>query len=270
MIDQDTSEITSSPPVHRWVDRGTHYEHLAKQQTKAWLAAKNGRLTASNFAASVGHSRFTTPDQLRDRMVRTAQGEEISILNDLELTPDQIEELKANLERGNIHEEMIREYCRRIFQREFRNPGLFVSKQDTQLGCSYDVEYLDNPEWMMEIKSTKKVSEQLFVRSWTHTREQFVADGIKVCMLKPFETTWNKEKNEHYLPWYIYLEHYDQMQGSMIIGNRKWCNYSVFSEGCLYMEPVEVNKVYWENELLPGIQKFQQTLPIMSRLEPNI
>ena len=80
---------------------------------------------------------------------------------------------------------------------------------------------------------------------------------LREHMLK-IESGWEPSKFYHS---HICDSHYAQIQGSMKIANKKWCDYIVYAtrSNLSYVERIPFNQTYWDTTLWPGIQSFLES-----------
>ena len=50
--------------------------------------------------------------------------------------------------------------------------------------------------------------------------------------------------------------YYPQIQGQMAIGERKWCDFVVYTNKGISIERIPFNSTFWESELLPKLTEF--------------
>lgn len=213
-----------------WEDKETYYLNKAEQGTDEWKNFRKFRITASNFGAAIGLSKFSTPTEIAEDTcnIKLKTFDEKSV---------------SNMAHGTMMEPLAREwYCNKKGVNVVE-VGLAVPKWNNYIGASLDGDIVGT-DGMIEIKSPKKMY-----------------FPIKKHMEKPpFE---RKEifKNNPYYHDHIWDTHYAQMQGAMMITNKKWCDYIVYAseDNLVFCERVLFNKNYWENYLYPKLQNFIET-----------
>jgi len=221
-----------------WIDKGTYWLNIHPQCSPQWHGTKEKLhlVTASNFGAVIGDSKFKTPDQL---------AEYISGYKKQEFSDKSIQVM----EHGVKMEPWARQWYIQTYQVEVREVGLAVPKWYPKIGCSLDGEVIGpngELDGMIEIKSPLHMYKPLIEHS----------SRIKAGWQPP----------PHYHD-HIWKTHYAQMQGCMAIMNKKWCHYVVFSteDKEVYQERIYFNREYWEKILFPGLYNF-----IENKLEPLI
>ncbi len=131
------------------------------------------------------------------------------------------------MQHGTNTEHLARKwYCER-FNVEIIERGLAIPKWYTKIGASTDGEII-NSEGLIEIKCPQKMYKKLVTNTQLPIHERIV------------------------------MSHYDQIQGSLAILNKKWCDYIVFSTGDnqVYVEKIHFDDVYWNNDLFPKLKLF--------------
>ena len=86
-----------------------------------------------------------------------------------------------------------------------------------------------------------------------------MAEGFDECIAMAAIDAINAGKKfPRFYHDHIDRSHYAQMQGSMKILNKQYCDYVVYatSSNLSYVERIEFNPLYWDTILWPGIQKF--------------
>ena len=194
---------------------------MSPQGTSEWDINHRWRLTSRNFCAAIGKSNFTTPAQVAS-----------DIINPVHLVVDK---RFAQLHGIRTEPEARDWYCntRKVVVEEV---GLAVPKWEPRLGTSIDGDVMGT-DGMIEIKSPYEMYKPL-------------RDHIA-----KIENGWTPPKFYHS---HIWESHYAQMQGSMKIINKKWCDYIVYAteSNLSYVERVFFDQTYWDTVLLPGIQSF--------------
>ena len=54
-------------------------------------------------------------------------------------------------------------------------------------------------------------------------------------------------------------KYYAQVQGQMAVGNRKWCDFVVFTTKGISVKRINYDEEYWMNTLLPKLEEFYDT-----------
>lgn len=133
---------------------------------------------------------------------------------------------KAHMARGTRLEPYVRSYYENLEGVKVQEIGLAVPKWDVRIGSSTDG--LVGTEGCIEIKCPARMYSRL--------------------------GNLNFKQIDRILP-----THYDQMQGTMAILARSWCDYVVYCEstGKLYVERVAYDHDYWL-ELYGHLQEFMR------------
>lgn len=214
-------------PVQRWEDKGDYYLNLAPQGSPEWHEARKNRLTASNFGAAVGRSNFSTPMEV---------AMDITGIKDKTFT----ESSKIAMQHGVITEPVARDWYCRTRNVVVDEVGLAVPKWEPRIGASLDGD-IRGTDGIIEVKSPR-------------------------TMYKPLATHYSRLQGGWVPPplyhSHIWDTHYDQMQGAMRVTNKKWCDYIVYAtdSGRSYVERVQFNEAYWNENLWPKIQNFLDTM----------
>jgi putative phage-type endonuclease len=221
-------------PVEEWTDRGNYYLNLAPQGSPKWHAARHNRLTASNFGAAVGHSTFSSPMEVVM---------DITGIKDKTFTASS----KVAMDHGVLTEPVARDWYCHTRGVEVAEVGLAIPKWEPRIGASIDGDIVGT-EGIIEVKSPK-------------------------TMYKPLATHYARLQAGWVPPPFyhshIWDSHYDQMQGSMRVTNKQWCEYIVYAteSGRAYVERVPFNPSYWNDDLYPAIQHFLNTMlePVLAQ-----
>lgn len=154
-----------------------------------------------------------------------------------------------NKRHGVITEPKAREwYCktRGVIVKEV---GLSVPKWEPRIGASLDGDIVDS-DGIIEIKSPLQMYESL------------------TNHMAKINTGWRPPSFYHA---HIREIHYAQMQGSMKITGKKWCDYIVFAtqSNLSYVERVPFNKKYWDEVLWPGVTYFLNNImePLIAEMK---
>ena len=211
--------IGPSPDDINWKDMGTYWLNINKQSTSA-SAKRHGW----------GPKRLLTCSNFA-----TAAGHNTRFSSPADLAYNMITEKrepiledheKTNIERGIRNEPIARELYERIYGVKVIEVGLAVPKFDIRIGTAVDG--MVDDDGCIEIKCP----------AYIYPKLKHMSNGDPKTR--------------------IYSSHYDQMQGSMAICNRKWCDYIVYGveEGKLYVERVSFDHKYWHDDLYPKLTNF--------------
>jgi len=209
-------------PNESWNDCDTYWLNKSPQGSDEWNKQHKNRLTSRNFAAAIGKSKFTTPSQVANNI----SNHSYLIFDDTLLQ-----------QHGILIEPEVRGWYSSTRNIIVEEVGLAVPKWEPRIGTSIDGNI---PNGMIEIKSPNEMYKSL--------KEH----------ISKIDNGWIPPKYYHS---HIWESHYIQMQGSMAIMNKKWCDYIVYAtySNLAYVERVLFNPLYWNNFLWPGIQNFLNT-----------
>lgn len=225
-----------------WTEYETYWISDDEQGSQAWLNTRKCRLTQSNTGAALGHSSFSTPYEVAQVaagvLVKEFSQKTIDIMH-----------------HGTITEPLAREWYEKRYKCQVIERGLAIPKWNKYLGASVDGEvvgiwnestqsYDECCDGIIEIKCPQRMYYPL------KEHNKLLAQGIVF---------------DKYCHGHIWDSHYDQMQGNMLILNKKWCDYIVYCtpEQSIYYERVHFNKKYCDDVLYPGMTDF-----IENKLKP--
>ena len=221
-----------------WIDKGTYWLNVHPQCSPQWHGTKEklNLVTASNFGAVIGHSKFKTVDEM---------AEFISGYKKQDFSEKSLQVMGHGVEV----EPWARDWYIQTYKVDVREVGLAIPKWYPKIGCSLDGEVIGpngELDGMIEIKSPY------------HMYQPLIEHSARI------QAGWKPPPFYHD---HIWKTHYAQMQGCMAIMNKKWCHYVVFStdDKEVFQEILYFNKDYWENILFPGLRDF-----IENKLEPLI
>lgn len=221
-------------PPDEWTDRGDFWLNLAPQGSPKWHAARKNRLTASNFGAAIGHSSYSTPMEVVM---------DITGIKDKTFTASS----KIAMEHGVLTEPVARDWYCQSRGVKVNEVGLAVPKWEPRIGASIDGD-IEGTEGIIEVKSPKTMYKPLV----THYAR--------------LQTGWVPPPFYHS---HIWDSHYGQMQGSMAVTGKKWCDYIVYAteSGKAYVERVQFDSSYWNDCLWPGIRSFLDNMmePVLAQ-----
>ena len=224
-----------------WIERPTYWLSTAPQGSEEWLSLRQGILTASDFGAAVGRSKFSTPHEVAlDR-----SGVKKKVFSDHTI---------AIMKHGSDTEDIARTKYMSIRGVVVDEVGLAIWKENPSLGASLDgdVRPSDHEEesgGMLEIKCPYRMYRPLKLR----------AAGI------PLDYPADPHNYNRRYP-HIWPTHYAQMQGCMAICNKQWCDYFVYAveDNMCYLERIPFDPDYWA-ELYEQLSHFLVTelLPLV-------
>lgn len=230
-----------------------------KQGTDAWLEARYGRLTASNFGAAAGHHVPGSRRKLLEAMLwpefhkldgMAAKFAAYGTKNESVARDIYLADRRA---RGNA--------CVRVFE-----TGLLVSLEHGWLGSSPDFiveEYTDAHERPVgDVVNPHHAREPYSI-----LRQQSTPPGIAFpaptgritqgcgeikCPATQMLYSRSGKHDKYGFPEY----YYDQIQGIMAINHWPWCDTVVYTPRETQVIRFHANGEYWRNELFPALQKF--------------
>lgn len=212
------------------------------QRSQSWLELRKGRITGSNVSACIGDSIFSTPQSIA-RVI---------------LGLEKIEE-NDNIRRGIIREPLAADWYTRHINPNIQEVGFIIPKWDPSLGVSPD--RLVGNDGLLEIKCPRKMYPNL-ISNLNNQCQLYPLDLDRKNHLEPKFFSDNYQDDPRKIPIHIYTSHYQQMEMQMIISQRWWCDYMVFSpnDNWVYIQRVFFNLAYWENYMYPKIKNFQNSI----------
>lgn len=242
-----------------WIDCGHYWLNKAPQGSDEWKLNRKYRLTASNFGAAIGKSCFSTPHDIAAEIANVAVDNanifiERPHCNNTKrwpsMDPDRFNrrspkrshngqnspKIRFNQQHGVITESKARDWYCKTRNVTIVEVGLAVPKWEQRIGASLDGD-ITGTDGIVEIKCPFEMYEQL----------KSHIDKIKFG--------WRPSSFYHE---HIRESHYAQMQGSMKIFGKQWCDYIVYAteSNLSYVERIPFNKTYWDDILWPGITHF--------------
>lgn len=210
-------------PSDSWKDCEKYWLNIAPQGSEAWQLNRKFRLTASNFGGAIGKSKFSSPIDIA-----------LDVTN---FKPrNSSEHSKFIAQHGVKTEPEARNWYCRTRKVKVVEVGLAVPKWEPRIGASLDGDVIDT-DGIIEIKSPLEMYKPI------NEHMEKIKRGWKPS---PFY-------HEH-----IWESHYAQMQGSMKITGKKWCDYIIYAtkSNRAYVERIPFNLTYWNTILWPGIVNF--------------
>lgn len=208
----------------------------ASQRSNEWLAVRKGRISGSVAGACLGLSKFETD--------KAKIGREIAGLQTKSFTPEQNEVVQYGID----NEESARQWYMKHRGVNVEELGFVIPKWEPRIGTSVDG-IIDDGRGIIEIKCPKKMYYKLAGR--IRCQEQLKRFGItESSSSSPLSST---NQYDH-----IWQTHYCQMQISMAVLERQYCDYIVYCplENQVYLESIPFNREYWTNFMLPGLRRF--------------
>ena len=206
----------------QWLDRGSYWEHVAEQGTDQWLQARIGRITGSVAGALIGRSNFKSAMET-GLIIAGAKVEKFS------------EKSITVMQHGTDTEPIARDWYMATNKCKVVERGLCVPKWDMEIGTSVDGDIIGT-DGIIEIKCPMKMYSP--VKQYMNQ----VASG------------WQPPQNFYN---HIWSTHFIQMQHSMYVLGKKWCDYIVYCspENTVFTQRIPFNPDYWNNTLYPMLKK---------------
>ena len=202
-----------------WLDNGVYWLYNEKQLSLGWHKVRQYRLSGSSTGTALGHSNFSTPDEL---------SREMAGLKEKVFSERQIRVMAV----GTLKEPFIRDaYCAKTGYTVIEL-GFCVPKFDLKIGVSVDG-VVENEDGIIEIKAAQR-------------------------MYKPLIEFTNSGRTTDDIYSHIWRTHYDQMQLGMKVMGKSWCDYVVMcvTDNQMFIQRVNFNETYWNDVIYPGIKDF--------------
>jgi hypothetical protein len=210
--------------MSEWQDCGLYWLHLHPQRSPAWHQERGKRLTSSLFSAIANPTFIKGPEDI------------ISHYSGKKKEKRSFQQRLA-MYHGNKREPLVRDWYKKTYEVDVSEIGLAIPKWDTRLGSSVDGD-VTGTRGIIEIKATRSLYR-----------------GLKEYLEKT-EAGWEVPKYYHE---HILDTHYDQIQGSMAILDKDWCDYIVSTPDKNFVFRVEFNPEYWREYLYPALKIFLDT-----------
>jgi len=276
-----------------WKEGPTYWQHLSPQGTDAWLAARKGRLTASNFGTAVGLNKFCSAEKFAESLV--------------EQKPLHIsEKSRTAMALGTEMEPVARAWYENDRNVTVEEIGLVVPKWDPRLGASVDGVIVGTKggdwkgddwkgdDWKGDDERREEGDEERSEKRDEERREERDEERSEkgddwkgddplagIIEIKAPREIYQPLR-DHLIrinsgwkppPFYhkqIWATHYAQIQGCLAILDKKWCDYIVYAveSNLVYVERIYRNDQYWSKVLYPGLQTFFASLPTGSTEAP--
>lgn len=230
-----------------WIDCGSYWLHKYPQLTDPWKDERSFRLTTTNFSPIVNPSFYRGPDDV----IRYYSGPPAKKSFTDQLASD----------CGLRNEPKGRDWYSKEYRVEVKEVGLAVPKWDPRLGASIDGDVV--AKLRQKPKNGDDLDDELSFLSLGDTASNGMIEikcpGRMYIPITKYLTArkqgWRPPEGYHA---HIFDSHFDQMQGSMAITDKQWCDYVVY---CLAEEHVFVDRVYfdpryWHNTMYPKIDAF--------------
>lgn len=223
-----------------WKDCGSYYLNTAIQGSDEWHLNRKNRLTASNIGAALGYGYNKASG-----IMETALS--ITNIKEKQFTTSS----KFAMQHGVVTEPIARAWYSVSRDVEIREVGLAVPKWEPRIGASLDGDIIGT-DGIIEIKAPINMYEPLILH------------------IRKIELGWIPEPGYHA---HIHTSHYMQMQTSMKVTNKVWCDYIVYATGSdlVYVERVYFNQMYWDSIIWPGITYFLDYImePLIAKQEQS-
>ena len=209
-----------------WVDRRVYWEHSAPQNTEAWKNIRRGRIGGSDTGALAGESNFDTPEQA---------GKYIAGVEEKQFSDNS----QKAMAHGHQWEGTARTWYQTKYGLQVIERGSCVSKADYRIGASVDGDVVGTPG-IIEIKCPQKMYKPIL------NFQKMKAAG------------WQPPENYHQ---HIWTTHYCQMQQSMAVLGKKYCDYIVYSveDRSVFTQRIVFDPIFWEqhyNKVIANYEKY--------------
>lgn len=243
-----------------WIDCDSYWLNKAPQGSHEWKFYRKFRLTASNFGAAIGKSWISSPYDIALNITTTSDPIKIPPTEPYPHRSDKQHpktytrpKQKFTQQHGVVTESTARNWYCSTRNVRVATVGLAVPKWEPRIGASLDGN-IPGTDGIIEIKCPFEMYDQLKLHM----------DNIK--------SGWNPPPFYHD---HIRDSHYAQIQGSMKIFGKKWCDYIVYAtcSNLSYVERIPFNKTYCDTVLFPGITHFLDNIlePIIQKsTQPSI
>lgn len=222
--------------VIKWDDyaQGKGFELSEAQRSPQWFEGRMGRLTGSNVYTARGQSRFKSAADTATEILKGP-----SSMNDRG---------KLATSHGIMKEPEAREMYEKVYKKVVLERSLVVPRFDLDIGASTDGDVIGE-RGIIEIKCPVHMYEPIREHIENMTRDE------------SYGKTFSQETGNARYP-YIKGEHYDQMQLTMKVLDKEWCDYVVYCtpESSAFVARVYFDKLYWDEQLYPSIRGFVEQL----------
>lgn len=209
-------------PATDWLERDSYYQYVHGQGGNAKGLVGGYRATASALGKIV--------DQQYGGMYMHAL---VTVKLYIEI---KTAEAQARMDHGTRLEAGVRERYSQTQNVHVTEVGLCIPKWDTRLGAAADGEI--NEDGIIEIKCPQRMYESI---------EHYM-----------YQIENKKRVRDDYDYEHIVHSQYLQMQMTMKVMNKKWCNLIVYASSSAqeHMETVLYNPVYWEKVIAPALEVY--------------
>lgn len=206
-----------------WEDKGDYWFNSNKQCEIEWRAIKKFRLMTSNFGAALGKNSFFTALEI---------GMDITDVKPKHITGQH----KISKRHCIITKPIARDWYRIRRKTNINVLGLAVPKWELRIGASGYGD-IENTNGIILIKCPREMYKPLRIH------------------MNRINSGWNAPRFYHS---HIWDSHYAQIQGNLKILGKDWCDYIVYAtcSDLVYVERIQFNQQYWDNELWPGLKFF--------------
>ena len=208
-----------------------------QRHSDMWFSARRYRITASRFG-DILHRRSTTPP---DALV-------LSIL--------QPKSFSSPATNWGVQKEPLAIEAYITYQHEQGKAGLtvgpcgiIVSESYPFLGATpdgtvYDPTFTGQPFGFIEVKCP-----------FSHRHQT----PLEASNSSSFFCNVQLSNNAEVIRLRQSHKYYAQVQGQMAVGDRKWCDFVVFTTKGISVERINYDEEYWMNTLLPKLEEFYDT-----------
>lgn len=222
----------------QWIDRGSYWINDAPQGSDAWKKLSIGGINASSISYIVGRSppQFTDPPEVQAEIICGLQVKQFS------------EEALFRMKRGNLAEPIIREWDSKRRGVKIREVGKAFLKSNPIFRASMDGEEIENDTDFVEYKTTVRLARSL-------------RDYLDAVSHGHTPQGYN----------HLFASHYDQMDMTGVVCNKKWVHYSVFDmEGQVFYQCIPIDYNHWSEVLYPRAMDFYNKYVEPLMLKHNI
>ena len=221
------SLAVSEDKIHE-IELNTREQRL----TPLWFSVRRYRLTASNFGRIFSRKATTPPDKLVLNLIQRKSFVTPAITHGIENEDTAVSEY-VQYQHANGHPDLAYSQC-----------GFHISETHPFLGASpdgavYDPSETDQPFGFLEVKCPY-TSRDILPREACKKTGFFCSYNTTTCSITL--------KRQH--------AYYAQVQGQMAIGQRKWCDFVVYTYKGIHVERIWFNEAYWTGQLLPKLESF--------------
>ena len=228
------------PDVSYRIEKSTR----GQVKNKLWQYLHNGRITSSRFHDIYVRKPNTSPDKLVISLLGYYQ-----TLSEGNLPPQ--------LQWGRTREAVAREAYVQTMQDNghsgivVKDCGLSLLAERSYLGASSDGRVYDptspHPSGVLEIKCPYSIHGELLIKC---SIPEIVKKYGKKFFMEEINGQLKLQKTSRY---------FSQVQGEMAILGVPWCDFVVWTLTDIYIERINFDRAFWQDELLPKLDHFYTT-----------